>query len=148
MWELVFRFGKLNELLIFILNPKKMSDFCDPQTTHPIGGNISDNDTRLQETVSKFSTAFKSQLGFPNEDHTFFYDFGTAIISEMLKEPDCVGIRVYPGLDENNKLTMSVVGLVVEAESGLRTSNLTQVFKIAEFRKGGKVVCACCPRNG
>jgi hypothetical protein len=128
-----------------------MPDFCDPQRQHPIGGIISSNETRLSETITKFSNTFQTQLGFPN-GHTFFYDFGTTIISELLKQPDCIGIRIYPGLDENDRLTMSVIGISLGSISPINTldSSEEQLMKVEVIKTGktdGNVIC-CCPRNG
>ncbi|MEA5459909.1 hypothetical protein VB796_12715 [Arcicella sp. LKC2W] len=128
-----------------------MLDFCDPQKQHPIGGIISSNETRLSQTITKFSNTFQTQLGFP-DGHTFFYDFGTTIISELLKQPDCIGIRIYPGLDENDRLTMSVIGITLGSINTTNTldSNEKQLMKVEALQTGEideNIIC-CCPRNG
>lgn len=117
--------------------------FCDQnvdrQAEH--GGILTDSQTsqaaleHIQESVDRWKEAFDDPERLRNV-FVKFLDFDKTIVNAILNQEGCVSLRIYPGLNENGKLTMALVGV---------NENFEDIIDI-NFIDNLKV--CCCPRNG
>lgn len=67
-------------------------------------------------TAKKWAANYRASLKDPNDTRAHF--FGTDIIEKILNEnPDCVGIRIYYGIDDAGKKQLMLVGTDSKGEN-------------------------------
>jgi hypothetical protein len=90
----------------------------------------------LAHVITSWEDAFKSKL-ISEDSFTKFFDFDKSLVQEIINQPDCVSIRIFPGFDTNGKITACVVGVKNDA-----SDNGTEIF-IDDM-----ISVCCCPSNG
>jgi hypothetical protein len=111
--------------------------FCDPTKS----GSNSNDEVRLASTIEKWILAFQSPL-VENDAFSFFFDFDKTLLSPILALPNCIGIRIFPGIDEDGAITVSIVGTLVSQDGSIEI--------LSSNGNNGNVPdpIVCCPSNG
>lgn len=117
--------------------------FCEQNAAKKAsnGGIISDSSNasnafeHLTQVVKRWADAFNSPLLSSNA-FTKFFDFDRTIVQQIIDQPNCTAIRIFPGIDENGKITAVLVG-VQEDTAELINKDEEENMKIC-----------CCPSNG
>ncbi|GAA4405607.1 hypothetical protein GCM10023187_24150 [Nibrella viscosa] len=128
-----------------------MTTFCEDNQYRKaeFGGIISTPDVaaeaweHLNRVVDSWNKAFDSPL-ISKEAFTQFLDFDKEIIQTIVKSPECVSLRIFPGFDDNGKFTVALIGVNRDNHEIINKGN------IPPFTAGNLALLAvaCCPSNG
>ncbi|QHV94858.1 hypothetical protein [Spirosoma endbachense] len=141
--------------------------FCEDNSSQrkERGGILSDPSNadsafeHLSRVINSWQEAFYSPDStlLSEKAYTKFFDFDKELIQSILEQDRCVALRIFPGFDENGKITAALVGINDASEEILNTEsnkrNLGAGDNVAllaavDLNADNQSMIACCPRNG
>jgi hypothetical protein len=141
--------------------------FCEDNSSQKRerGGILSDQSNadsafeHLSRIINSWQEAFYSPDSplLSEKAFTKFFDFDKALIQSILDQDRCVALRIFPGFDENGKITAALVGINDASEEILTTQanirepadgGTIELMAAVELNAANQSMIACCPRNG
>ncbi|QIP15375.1 hypothetical protein G8759_23470 [Spirosoma aureum] len=143
------------------------NSFCEDNSSQKRerGGILSDpsNADSAFEHLSRIINSWQEAFYSPDSPllsekaYTKFFDFDKALIQSILDQDRCVALRIFPGFDDNGKITAALVGINDASEEILKTEaskgelgagDNVALLAAVELNAANESMIACCPRNG